>query len=105
MPLPLPLLLPLLPLLWCFVLCRFTAVVKAVKAAAPKAKQLLLLPFTLGHKEIATVVSALADPSVVFGNTTGFYDGANGLHPFGYNHIANIAPKVAELALPLLVGA
>jgi len=50
-------------------------------------------------------VSDLADPSIVFGNTTGFYDGKNGLHPFGYNHVAMIAPKVAELALPLLVGA
>ena len=26
--------------------------VKAVKAAAPKCKQLLLLPFNLGHKEV-----------------------------------------------------
>ena len=63
----------------------FVAVVKAVLAAAPKAKQLLLLPFNRGHKEIATVVSTIAKPNqVFFGNTTGFYSGEDGLHPFGY---------------------
>lgn len=64
----------------------FEAVVAAVQAAVgPKCKQLLLLPFNLGHKEIAAVVKKVAKPNVVFGDTTGFYDGANGLHPFGYN--------------------
>jgi len=82
----------------------FVAVVKAVKVAAPKAKQLLLLPFNGGHKEIAQVVSSFADPNIVFGNTTGFYNGANGLHPFGYNHVAEIAPKVSDLALELLTA-
>jgi hypothetical protein len=33
-----------------------------------------------------------------------FYDGSNGLHPFGYNHVADIAPKVTALAWPLLAG-
>lgn len=82
----------------------FLAVVKAVKAAAgPKSKQLLLLPFNLGHKEIATVVKTVGDPSIVFGDTTGFYDQADGLHPFGYNHVAMIGPKVADLAWDLLL--
>lgn len=49
------------------------------------------------------VVASMASPKVVFGNTTGFYDGADGLHPFGYNHIGSIAPKMAALCLPLLL--
>jgi len=43
-----------------------------------------------------------ASPNVIFGDTTGFYSGADGLHPFGYNHIAEIAPKMAALVAPLL---
>ena len=81
----------------------FEAVVRAVKGAtSAKTKLLLLLPFNGGHKEIATVVTKLNDPTVVFGNTTGFYDGADGLHPFGYNHVSMISPKVTELAWSLL---
>merc|ERR1711935_498235 len=81
----------------------FTAVVKAVQAAAPKAKQLLLLPFNLGHKEIAKVVTDMAQPDqIYFGDTTGFYDQSDGLHPFGYAHITQIAPKMAGLVWPLL---
>eukprot|EP01047_Picozoa_sp_COSAG01_P029374 COSAG01_NODE_2013_length_8643_cov_30.224081_8_plen_237_part_00 len=79
----------------------FSAVVKAVKSAGAKS-QLLLLPFNLGHPEISKVVKDMADKSIVFGNTTGFYSGENGLHPFGYNHVAEIAPKVAELAWAML---
>ena len=48
------------------------------------------------------VVAEIGSPNVVFGDTTGFYDGADGLHPFGYSHMAFIAPKVAALAFPLL---
>lgn len=81
----------------------FEAVVKAVKASTgAKTKQLLLLPFNGGHKEIATVVETVNDPNIVFGNTTSFYSGADGLHPFGYNHISMISPKVTELAWELL---
>lgn len=79
------------------------AVVKAVKAAtSPKTKQLLLLPFNGGHKEISTVVKTINDPHVVFGDTTEFYDQADGLHPFGYNHVSMIGPKVTDLAWELL---
>ena len=66
---------------------------------------LLLVPFNGGHKaDIQLVVDAMkgSGTTVVYGDTTGFYDGSDGLHPFGYNHMAFIAPKVAELCLPLL---
>ena len=86
-------------LLW----ADFEAVVKAVKeATGQKCKQLLLLPFNGGHKEIAKVVKTINDPNIVFGDTTGFYNQADGLHPFGYNHVSMISPKVAELAWGLL---
>ena len=68
--------------------------VKAVKATGAK-KQLLLLPFNLGHKEIATVVSDMADKDIVFGNTTGFYDGSNGLR-------ARPPPRIFYYALSLV---
>jgi hypothetical protein len=70
---------------------------------APKAKQLLLLPFNGDHKaDILAVVSESGSKNVVFGDTAGFYDGKDGLHPFGYNHVGFIAPKLAGLCWPLL---
>ena len=69
------------------------------------AAHLLLVPFNGGHKvDIQLVVAAMAGSgtTVVMGDTAGFYDGKDGLHPYGYNHMAFIAPKVAELCLPLL---
>ena len=39
---------------------------------APKAKQLLLLPFDGSHKQdILAVVAEAASPNVIFGDTTG----------------------------------
>jgi len=86
------------------VTAQFVTVVKALQKAAPKAKQLLLLPFNGVCKSVKKVVAQIGSPDVVFGDTSGFYNGENGLHPFGYNHISQIAPKVAELAAPLLMG-
>ena len=88
-------------------------VVRGVASVAPNANQLLLVPFNGAHRDdIAAVVrSAMASGSadgirskgrVVLGDTSGFYDGADGLHPFGYNHVAEIAPRVAQLCAPLL---
>jgi hypothetical protein len=90
----------------------FTDVVASVFAAtAPAAtKQLLLLPFDGAHAtEIQNVVQHFAGGGgnttgrIFYGDTTGFYDGADGLHPFGYSHVGNIAPRVAALAAPLLM--
>eukprot|EP00937_MAST-01D_sp_MAST-1D-sp2_P000782 g782.t1 len=94
----------------------FLDVVRAVRAAAPTASQLLLLPFNGGQAVNikAVVKAAAADAStagsgqgraaqVLFGDTSGFYDGADGLHPFGYAHVSAIAPRVAELCLQLLL--
>lgn len=79
------------------------AVVKGVAARAPNTVQLLMLPFNGCHEEdILKVVAEMASPRVVFGNTTGFYDGADGLHPFGYSHVGMIAPRMAGLVAPLL---
>ena len=82
---------------------QFVQVVKDLQGVAPKATQLLLLPFNGCHEaDILGVVSEINSPNVVFGDTSGFYSGADGLHPFGYSHIADIAPKMAALCLPLL---
>ena len=74
-------------------------------AVAPKTKQLLLQPFNgiVQRKNILAVVAAAASDNVVFGDTFGFYDGSDGLHPFGYNHVSQIGPQVAALAYPLLL--
>ena len=81
----------------------FTEVVRGVLRAAPAARQLLLLPFNGGHAaDLRAVVAAVGNPNVTFGDTTGFYSGEDGLHPFGYSHMADIAPRVASLCFPLL---
>lgn len=81
----------------------FVTVVKALQGVAPKAKQLLLVPFDGQQKaNIEATVAAVGSPSVVVGDTEGFYSGEDGLHPFGYNHVGMIAPLVAKLCLPLL---
>ena len=81
----------------------FVTVVKALQAVAPRAKQLLLVPFDGQQKaNIEATVALVGSSSVVVGDTEGFYSGEDGLHPFGYNHIAMIAPMVAKLCLPLL---
>jgi len=74
-------------------------------AVAPKTKQLLLQPFNgiVQRKNILAVVAAAASDNVIFGDTSGFYDGSDGLHPFGYNHVSQIGPQVAALAYPLLL--
>ena len=81
----------------------FVTVVEDLLKVAPNAKQLLLVPFNGGHKQdINAVVDQIGSPDVTVGDTSGFYNGVDGLHPFGYNHIAEIAPKMAELCLPLI---
>lgn len=76
----------------------FVTVVKELLVAAPKANQLLLVPFDGQHqKDIQAVVAEVDSPNVMVGDTTGFYNGEDGLHPFGYAHIGMIAPRVAEL--------
>ena len=52
---------------------------------APDAKQLLLTLFDGGQvTNIQSVVTQAASPNVVLGSTAGFYNGADGLHPFGF---------------------
>jgi hypothetical protein len=86
----------------------FTGVVASVFGVVPATtKQLLLLPFDGAHAaEIQNVVQHFASGNttgrVFYGDTAGFYDGADGLHPFGYSHVGYIAPKVASLVAPLL---
>ena len=85
----------------------FLQIVRGFGAAKIPGKHLLLVPFNGGHNaEIQLVVDAMkgSGTTVVFGDTSGFYDGKDGLHPFGYNHMAFIAPRVAELCLPLLAS-
>ena len=90
---------------------NFIEVVTALQKVAPKAKQLLLRPFDGSHTspsdpQIQNVVKHFAtagEQTVVYGDTTGFYSGEDGLHPFGYNHIGAIAPQIASLAAPLLL--
>lgn len=58
-----------------------------------------------GNGTAAAAVTAAApqQQNVFYGDTTNFYSGEDGLHPFGYNHVGNIAPQVAALAAPLLL--
>jgi lysophospholipase L1-like esterase len=83
------------------------AVVRALLAAAPNAKQLLLLPFNGTHAaDLKAVVATVANSKVVYGDTKGFFntsDSSDSLHPYGYADLAFIAPKLASLVTPLLV--
>lgn len=82
---------------------QFVEVVEGIQKEAASAKQLLLQPFNGAHRaDIQAVVASVDSPSVTFGDTTEFYNGADGLHPFGYNHVGFIAPRVAALCAPLL---
>eukprot|EP00750_Incisomonas_marina_P031932 INCI8538.2.p1 GENE.INCI8538.2~~INCI8538.2.p1 ORF type:complete len:371 (-),score=54.98 INCI8538.2:142-1254(-) len=89
----------------------FTTVVLDVHKAAPNATQLLLRPFNGAHTsdadpQIQNVVKNVAGSSsiqIFYGDTTGFYSGEDGLHPFGYNHVGSIAPNMAALVAPLLL--
>ncbi len=83
-----------------------TAIAAALRTAAPDARQLLLLPFNGSHAaDLKAAVAAMASTKVTFGDTTGFFssaDSPDGLHPYGYTHIASIAPQMARLVTPLL---
>lgn len=83
-----------------------TAVVKALRKAAPSARQLLLLPFNGSHAaELKAVVAAVGDAKISYGDTKGFFstaDSSDALHPYGYANLAFIAPKLATLVTPLL---
>jgi lysophospholipase L1-like esterase len=82
------------------------AVVRALLKAAPNARQLLLLPFNGSHAaELKTVVATVRSSQVSFGDTKGFFntaDASDALHPYGYSHLASIAPQLATLVTPLL---
>jgi len=82
------------------------AVVRALLKVAPNAKQLLLVPFNGSHAaELKTVVTTMGSSKVSYGDTKGFFhpaDASDALHPYGYAHIAFIAPRVASLVTPLL---
>ena len=82
---------------------QFIQIVKNLQGVAPNAKQLLLVPFNGGQRDnLKAVVANISSPNVVLGDTAGFYDGKDGLHPFGYNHVNHVAPMVAGLCAPLL---
>ena len=53
-------------------------------------------------RRLTTLRPALVWCTHAQGDTTGFYDQSDGLHPFGYAHITQIAPKMAGLVWPLL---
>jgi hypothetical protein len=82
-----------------------TTIVKAHEILAPKAKQLLLRPFSGAH---ASEIKAVADKmgNVTYGNTTGFLDPSSdldeGLYPWGSVHVGILAPRLAKLIMPLL---
>jgi len=82
------------------------AVVRALRQAAPNARQLLLVPFNGSHAaELNAVVTTIGSSHLSLGDTKGFFnasDSSDGLHPYGYAHLALIAPKMASLVTPLL---
>jgi hypothetical protein len=80
-------------------------VVRKVHEAAPRTRQLLLGPFDGQQADnLRAVVAAMPVGTATFGDTKGFYSGDDGLHPFGYSHVADITPSVVELCLPLLAA-
>jgi hypothetical protein len=91
------------------IVAEFTQVVKNLQGVAPNAKQLLLVPFDGGQlKNLQTVVATVASINVTLGNTDGFYDGKDGLHPFGTVrgfHHGFCCVRASTIGLCLLYGA
>ncbi len=72
-------------------------------------RHLILRPFG-GQNEanLIAAVNSFAHPNIVYGNTFTFWSSSeaeDGLHPYGWAHVANLAPKVSQLALSLLRNA
>jgi hypothetical protein len=73
----------------------------------PGAKGLILEPFSGNQAaNLQTIVAGCSDPSrVTYQDTTGWLntdDSSDGLHPYGYINLAQIAPRVAAVARPIL---
>ena len=69
-------------------------------------RHLILRPFG-GYQaaHLEAIAGSFRSANVLYGDTTGFWptaDSSDGLHPYGYAHLGQIAPRVGALALPLL---
>jgi len=88
------------------IVTAYGTVVSAILAAAPNAKQLLLIPFNNSHaSDIATVVTNAGNPKVTSQSTVGWFnssDSSDGLHPYDYSHVGLIAPKLFPVVMALL---
>ena len=78
----------------------------ATVSAGVGGKQLWLRPLNgTQAANLQSAVTALGNPNVTYGDTTGLWstaDSSDGLHPYGYAHLGQIAPGVAAIAMPLL---
>lgn len=84
----------------------FETVVQGILAAAPYSKHLLLSPLSQNRSsDIQAAVLALANPNVIFQDTTGWFNSSNssdGLHPYDFEHIGHIAPHLFPIVEGLL---
>ena len=95
-------------------LAAFTKVVQGIgdtgttntSAGLNGTRHLILRPFNGAQSaNLSAVAASFHSANVVYGDTTGFWsseDASDGLHPYAYAHLGQIAPQVAALALPLL---
>jgi hypothetical protein len=81
-------------------------VVQGILAAAPNSKHLLLSPLSQNRSsDLQAAVLAIANPNVVFQDTTGWFNSSNssdGLHPYDFEHIGHIAPQLFPIVEGLL---
>jgi lysophospholipase L1-like esterase len=91
------------------VVAAFETVVNAILAAAPNAKQLLLVPFNGTHAtDIASVIAAVGNSNVTMQGTTGWFnsvDSSDGVHPYDYSGVGLIAPNLFPVVRALLGSA
>jgi hypothetical protein len=84
----------------------YTSVIQGILAAAPNSKHLVLIPFDQAYAAIIPgMAQAFGSAQMSYGVTAGWFDPAessDGIHPYNYEHIAYIAPKLIPLAVQQL---
>jgi lysophospholipase L1-like esterase len=84
----------------------YAVVINALLAAAPGAKQLVMVPFQGSHVgDIANVLINVGSTKVTSINTSGWFnpsDSVDGLHPYDYSGIGLIAPNLFPVVNALL---
>lgn len=89
-----------------------TAVLNGLLAATPSSTKIAIVQQWngTGHKAQwqAAITASTAASRVTYVDTTGWWSGSDasdGLHPYGYVNVADLAPRLAAAVGPLLTGA